>query len=49
MADNTKVAGAREGELTGLIESNTSQVPVRRLSRRRYGLPGGCRSSEGGA
>ena len=24
---NNKIAGAREGEVTGLIESNTSQVP----------------------
>jgi hypothetical protein len=39
MAGNTKVASACEGELTGLIESNTSQVPVRRLSRRRLWAP----------
>jgi hypothetical protein len=27
MKDTQKVAGAREGELTGMIESQTSQVP----------------------
>jgi hypothetical protein len=27
MTDDSKVAGAREGEVTGLIESQTSQIP----------------------